>query len=273
MSTRSELSARTPAPHAPARPRASQAATRITTRLERLELPVLLELLALGGSDDPRALAERLARYLPTLQDKPTQRAETETPGDSTSSTASSCLPLLRKVARRLVLKGQLLTRPCHWQLTPTGQKRAELEQLPLVIEVPEPPPPISHRTLQEQLLTIGRLLGRDAAVELEHYDVIWREHPRSPRYSHVFEVQVSGSVDSALTRLLAAWTRFRSRPVLVVFDEHSERFARQRLETAFVHLLPVLQVVTAAEISRLYASLHEQAALLQRIGLVSWHE
>lgn len=254
------------------------------TRLrERLELPLLLELHAVGGADQPLPVLARLLKQpwlsslMPPLPDAIEQAATPSQPElppfqfPTGTLTPQDLKRLLHPTLRRLVQEGQLIMSRQHWQLTVLGIKRVE-EQLTVHLPALTPPPPLSHRLLQEQLLTLGRLLGYDSRLEQEHFDVIWREHPQAPRFSHVFEVQVSGSVDSALTRLQAAWSRFRSRPVLVVFDEASERFARARLETAFVGLLPVLQLLTGAEVARLHQTLSEQEAVLSRLGVGERH-
>jgi hypothetical protein len=125
-------------------------------------------------------------------------------------------------------------------------------------------PQPDRHRALQRLLLDLGALLGKDAALEHESYDVVWRERRGAPRLSHVFEVQVAGSVDSALTRLKRAHEAQRSRLYLVVADERSARFAEARLREAFPELVDELQLVGAGELERLYGALGQGGALLK---------
>lgn len=242
----------------------SRSGTRPQTRpkselRERLELPLLQELAAFGGTDGLESLAQRLWRYVPP-------------PGVGAESVTREGLRLLlRHTARVLLRRGELSRTGRLWHLTPQGKKRLELEGMPVSLELETDAFlsfASSHKQTQQQLLEIGQMLGRDAALEVEYYDVIWRDRPHAPRFSHVFEVQFKGSVDSALTRLKQAWSLGRSRPILVVADARSERVAKERLESAFHELLPVLQLITSAEVARLHASLVPQHAVLERLGL-----
>ena len=95
---------------------------------------------------------------------------------------------------------------------------------------------------------------------------MVWRDTPRSPRLSHVFEVQVAGSVDSALTRLLQAHEAQRSQLFLVIADERSQRFAEERLRRAFPALVPLLTLIGVGELQRLHAALQQQTELLGRL-------
>ena len=115
-------------------------------------------------------------------------------------------------------------------------------------------------------LVEIGRMLGRQAEIEFEYYDVVWRDSPASPRLSHVFEVQVAGSVDSALTRLKHAYDAQRSRVFLIVADERSARFAGRRLTGSFHEIWDAITVIGIGELARLYESLNSQRELLEKI-------
>jgi len=115
-------------------------------------------------------------------------------------------------------------------------------------------------------IVEIGRLLGRYAETEFEYYDVIWRDSPSSPRLSHVFEVQIAGSVDSALTRLKHAYDSQRSRLFLVIADERSARFAGRRLTGSFHEIWDAITVIGIGELERLFESLKSQKDLLDKI-------
>ena len=82
----------------------------------------------------------------------------------------------------------------------------------------------------------------------------------------HVFEVQVAGSVDSALTRLKHAYDAQRSRVFLVVADERSARFAGRRLTGSFHEIWDAITVIGIGELARLYESLNSQRELLEKI-------
>lgn len=124
----------------------------------------------------------------------------------------------------------------------------------------------VSHKDAQLMLVEIGHMLGRHAETEFEYYDVVWRDSPASPRLSHVFEVQIAGSVDSALTRLKHAYDAQRSRPFLVIADERSARFAGRRLTGSFHEIWDAITVIGIGELERLYEALKSQRELLEKI-------
>ena len=115
-------------------------------------------------------------------------------------------------------------------------------------------------------LIELGEMLGRHAEAEYDYYDVVWRDSAASPRLSHVFEVQISGSVDSALTRLKHAYDAQRSRPFLVIADERDTRFAGKRLSGSFHEILEVITIIGVGELKQLYESLKGHSALLEKI-------
>jgi hypothetical protein len=153
--------------------------------------------------------------------------------------------------------------------LTDKGRRRIaqEAEQSPQPGPPSPLPPPPTHQQIQGMLVEMGRWLGRDAQTEFQHYDVVWRSCTESPRLSHVFEVQVAGSVDSALSRLKQAHETQRSRIYLVIADERSMEFATRRLRTAFPEIARVVALVGLGELCRLYEALRPRADLLCRLA------
>jgi hypothetical protein len=227
---------------------------------ERVELPILQELEATGGSDQLRYLYERLARYFPQLT---SEDLEQRTP-----TNRSGWHRVIQRAGRQLAERGELRRERTRWTLTPKGRKRIEDEAMrPSHISVStETQRAVSHKDAQAMLVEIGEMLGRHAEAEFEYYDVVWRDSPASPRLSHVFEVQVAGSVDSALTRLKHAYDSQRSRPFLVIADERSGRFAGRRLSGSFHEIWDAITVIGIGELQRLYDSLKAQEELLVKI-------
>lgn len=228
----------------------------------RIELPILQELRVTGGREQPRYLYERLVRYFPqlTLHDV-THR---------TSAGRSVWSLLVQRAASQLVARGEMKRQRALWEITPRGIRRAESEELQITRDVPETeihqPRTLTHREAQQMLVEIGELLGHYAQLEFEHYDVVWRESENAPRLSHVFEVQVSGSVDSALTRLKHAYDAQRSRPFLVIADERDTRFAGKRMTGSFHEIQRVVTIIGVGELQRLHESLISQKELLTRL-------
>jgi hypothetical protein len=225
----------------------------------RLELPILQELKASGGGDQLRYLYDRLTPYFPQLT--PQDLSERSEAGRSHWHLA------VQRAGRQLEELGELRRSRARWSITPRGLKRVEAEALRL-----EPGQTqvvartLTHKEAQALLVELGLLLGRHAEAKFEHYDVVWRESATAPRLSHVFEVQIAGSVDSALTRLKQAYDTQRSRPFLVLADERDQGFAGKRLSGPFHEIWQVVTVIGVGELQRFYEAVKPQAALLQKL-------
>lgn len=230
--------------------------------LSRLELPILQELKATGGGDQLRYLYDRLARYFPQLMlGDLDERAE---------NGRSHWRRLVQRAGRELEAKGELHRQNSHWTLTAKGLRRIDAEAMQIEFGKPlieAAATKLSHKAAQAMLVEIGLMLGKHAEAEFEHYDVVWRDSAVSPRLSHVFEVQISGSVDSALTRLKRAYDAQRSRPFLVIAGERDKRFAGKRLTGSFHDIWEVITVIGAGELQRLYESMKAHETLLAKIA------
>jgi hypothetical protein len=224
----------------------------------RVELPILQELEATGGSDQLRYLYERLVRYFPQLTPEDLEQR--------TTANRSGWHGVVQRAGRQLADKGELRRERTLWTLTPKGRKRIEAEAMRPMAASTEALRSVSHKEAQAMLVEIGEMLGRHAEAEFEYYDVVWRDSASSPRLSHVFEVQVAGSVDSALTRLKHAYDSQRSRPFLVIADERAGRFAGRRLTGSFHEIYEAITVIGIGELQRLYESLKAQEELLGKI-------
>lgn len=231
-------------------------------KLSRLELPILQELKATGGSDEVRYLYDRLARYFPQLTAEDlSARAEN---GRNRWHRA------VQRAGRELEALGELRRERSQWTLTARGLRHIEAEALRIEFAKPQiekSAKTISHKQAQAMLVEIGLMLGKHAEAEFEHYDVVWRDAASAPRLSHVFEVQIAGSVDSALTRLKHAYDAQRSRPFLVIAGERDKRFAGRRLTGSFHEIWEVITVIGAGELQRLYESLKPHEELLAKIA------
>ncbi|HKQ89860.1 MAG TPA: winged helix-turn-helix domain-containing protein [Blastocatellia bacterium] len=228
----------------------------------RLELPILQELKATGGGDQLRYLYDRLPRYFPQLTSHDLD--------DRAESGRSRWARAVQRAGRQLAEKGELRRERDQWKITAKGLKRVEAEAMTLdapaaAVELKEKT--LTHKEAQAMLVEIGLMLGKHAEAEFEHYDVVWRDAASSPRLSHVFEVQISGSVDSALTRLKHAYDAQRSRPFLVVAGERDRRFAGKRLTGSFHEIWDIITVIGVGELQRLYEALKAQNDLLKKLA------
>jgi hypothetical protein len=229
----------------------------------RLELPILQELKGAGGGDQLRYLYQRLPRYFPQLTGQDlNERAEN---GRSRWARA------VQRAGRQLEDKGELRREKDRWKITARGLKRVEAEAMTL--DAREAPAErkektLTHNQVQTMLVEIGLMLGKHAEAEFEHYDVVWRDSASSPRLSHVFEAQIAGSVDSALTRLKRAYDEQRSRPFLVIAGERDKRFAGKRLSGPFHEIWDIITVIGVGELHRLYEALKIQEDLLKKLAV-----
>jgi hypothetical protein len=227
----------------------------------RLELPILQELKATGGRDQPRYLYDRLTRYFPQVM--PQDLAE------KTSAGRSRWHRVVQIAAKHLLEQGELRRAGAAWELTAKGARRVADEDLqiaPAPLTTDTQARTVTHKEAQAMLVEIGLLLGRQAEAEYEHYDVVWRDSISAPRLSHVFEVQIAGSVDSALTRLKHAYDTQRSQLFLVIADERDHRFAGKRLSGSFHEILAIITVIGTGELQKLYAALKAEQALLEKL-------
>lgn len=208
-----------------------------------------------------RYLYERLPRYFPQLTHQDLEeRAEN---GRSRWARA------VQRAGRQLEEKGELRREKDRWKITARGLKRVEDEAMRLdagADAASRKEKTLTHKEAQTMLVEIGLMLGKHAEAEFEHYDVVWRDTASSPRLSHVFEVQISGSVDSALTRLKHAYDAQRSRPFLIIAGERDRRFAGKRLTGSFHEIWDIITVIGVGELQRLFEALKEHQTLLEKI-------
>jgi hypothetical protein len=227
----------------------------------RIELPILQELEATGGSDQLRYLYDRLVRYFPQLTN--------DDLSETNASGRNRWHALVQRAGRQLIDNQELRREGSRWTITVKGKRRIEEEDMRTVATTPlaqEAPRKVTHREAQQMLIELGATLGFYAEAEYEYYDVVWKESASSPRLSHVFEVQISGSVDSALTRLKHAYDAQRSRPFLVIADERDTRFAGKRLSGSFHEIVEIITIIGVGELKHLYESLKSQKELLEKL-------
>lgn len=208
-----------------------------------------------------RYLYDRLARYFPQLTEQDlNERSE---------GGRSRWRRIVQRAGRELEANGELRREKSEWKLTAKGARRVEAETMRLdakPVRARRESRTLTHKEAQTMLVEIGLMLGKHAEAEFEHYDVVWRDSASAPRLSHAFEVQISGSVDSALTRLKHAYDAQRSRPFLVIADERDKRFAGKRLTGSFHEIWEIITVVGVGELQRLYEALKANDDLVGKL-------
>ncbi|MCY7376675.1 MAG: hypothetical protein LH472_12010 [Pyrinomonadaceae bacterium] len=222
-----------------------------------IEMPILQELAATGGSDDVRFLYERLIAYFPQLNDK--EVAEIKIGTNKNWRTA------VQKAARMLDEKSCLRRNHGFWTLTVKGRETVENESLDFTATKPETEA-TSHAHIQKLLIEIGVFLGFHAAMEFEFYDVVWRETAKSPRISHIFEVQHKGNLDSAFAKLKRAYQSQRTKPFLVISSEKDFNRARQSLFREFQDIESAVTILTFVQVKKIYQNLNSIGEILPKL-------
>ena len=197
---------------------------------ERVELPLLQELAATGGSEHVRFLYDRLVAYFPQLDAAEVRAAS--------NGHRRQWRRLVQRAARALDERREIERDRGRWRLTDKGRRRVADEEIQFTppqagLSENETLAELTHTDVQRMLVEIGRVLGHFAEVEFDYYDVVWREAESSPRLSHVFEVQHKGNLDAALAKLKRAYDAQRTRPFLVVASERDTSRAERQLSLA----------------------------------------
>jgi hypothetical protein len=234
----------------------------------RLEIPILLELKALGGESKPHPLYRSLTSYFPSL-----------TAEDLRARTPAKRFRWRLRVqtaAGRLARKGEIDRESRRWTLTDAGKERAETEDMPIQLFLfsDQGKPPLSHNDIRHRLMKIGEMLGKYSREEYRdgprRYDVVWKESHLSPRISHVFEVQNKGSLENGLANLKHAYDTQRSKPFLIIADEVKagmpECYLLPHLMGSFHEIGDSTVILSGQDIQRIYQSLVSVNDLLNRL-------
>jgi hypothetical protein len=224
-----------------------------------IEMPILQELVAVGGSEDVRFLYSHLINYFPQLSEK------------EIASIRDNSLEAWRKLVQRagkdLDEKGFLDRDRGFWKITEKGKREVEAETEGFVIAKDEQQE-LSHGEIQKMLVSVGESLAFYAETEFEFYDVIWRENKNSVRLSHVFEVQSKGNIDSAFAKLKRAYVLQRSKVYLVLASERDLNRARKSLEREFQDLENVVYILTFSQVKLVFQNLKNVAEILREFLL-----
>ena len=234
--------------------------------IDRIELPVLQELVATGGVDDVRFLYDRLAPYFPQLGADEVRAL--------TNGHRRQWRRLVQRAGKLLEEKRQIERARGRWVITNTGRRRVSDEEIDFSIpDRANPgatPQEVSHADVQQMIIEIGGVLGYYAESEFEYYDVVWREGRESPRISHVFEVQHKGNVDAALAKLKRAYEAQRSRPFLVVASERDTNRAEMQMSVArtgaFHEIGRAATILSFEQLKRLHRALTSVEDILASI-------
>jgi hypothetical protein len=232
--------------------------------VERIELPLLQELVATGGVEHARFLYDRLVAYFPQLGPEEVLAAS--------NGHRRQWRRLVQAAARDLDGRREIERERGRWKITDRGRRRVSDEALQFTLSAHAPLEDAAaegptHTEVQQMLLDIARVLGHAAEAEFDYYDVVWRAAADSPRISHVFEVQRKGNVDAALAKLKRAYDAQRSRPFLVVASERDTNRAERQMSLArtgpFHEIGRVTTILSFEQLRRLHRALTSVEDLL----------
>lgn len=210
-------------------------------------MPILLELVAVGGTDELRYLYERLIGYFPQLSDDEIKSIRT--------ATNKNWRKAVQAAGKVLDEDHYLQRKNGVWTITAKGREIADTESVEITISNAVETP-VSHGKIQNLLIEIGESLGFYAQSEFEYFDVIWRESANSQRISHIFEVQNKGNIDSAFAKLKRAYQSQRTKPFLVVASERDNNRARQSLNREFQDIESAVVILTFVQIEKIHRNL-----------------
>lgn len=224
-----------------------------------IEMPVLQELVATGGSDNLRFLYQRLAAYFPGITEEEISEIK--------NNTNKSWRISVQKTGKVLDQKNFIRRERGFWTVTDKGKAEVEAETKGFAVtEIINNQP--SHSDIQEMLVDIGKSLGFYAALEFEFYDVIWRETPASQRISHIFEVQSKGNIDSAFAKLKRAYQNQRTKPFLILSTEKDLNRAVKSLSREFQDIEKTVTILTFEQIRQVHRNLANIAEIIKEFLL-----
>jgi hypothetical protein len=130
----------------------------------------------------------------------------------------------------------------------PTAERVVRLEEA-------IPPKEDAHKRAQNLVSEIGRLqkfvVETEVALENRRVDVVWRRVQRSAP-SYVFEVQISGNITEAMSKLKYAYEMWNSHIFLVGKPEHKAP-AIQLCDGAFHEIRERMRFLELAEVEELH--------------------
>lgn len=212
-----------------------------------LETPILQELNDIGGTDNVRFLYLRLIRYFPSLSDPEIL----EIKNGSNKKWRSA----VQKAGKVLEEQKYIRRNRGVWQITASGKIAVEAESVGFSVTQTSVKP-LNHQNIQKMIVQVGEILGFYAETEYEFYDVIWRESEKSPRISHVFEVQSKGNIDSAFAKLKRAYDSQRSKPFLILSSERDTNRAIKSLDNEFREIRENITILSFVEFRKIHENL-----------------
>jgi hypothetical protein len=219
----------------------------------------LQELVATGGTDSLRFLYERLVAYFPQLSDREISEIR--------NGQNKNWRNAVQKAGKFLDEKGFIKRNRGVWAITGKGRSEVEAETSGFALTTSNTEN-LSHTDIQEMLVEIGECLNFHAQTEFEFYDVVWREAAKTPRLSHIFEVQSKGNIDSAFAKLKRAYQAQRTKPFLIISSERDLNRARKSLSREFQDIESEVRILTFVQIEQVHQNLKNIAEIIKEFLL-----
>lgn len=229
-------------------------------RVEEIEVPLLLEIEALGGEARPKDIYLKVASHFPQITEQDFE--------EKTVSGSSRWENLVQWARHLLVNAGELERLPRGvWRISSKGRERIRGLAPPVV----EP----THEQLQSWLKEIGEALGRYAVNNYDEgtykYDTIWKPAPNEVLgVTHAFEVQDRGNLNDALIRLQHALDRWNPYLFLVITGERdwhrAERLLNLSLAGSFHRLRGKLKLLAPRTVQEVHSTFVRHRAIIETL-------
>lgn len=125
------------------------------------------------------------------------------------------------------------------------------------------------HKEIQNTIEEIGNILGRFTKGEYRsgpyQYDVVWKE---AQRISHVFEIQVGGNVDNALSKLKDAYYNMGQPNLLLIVASQEDRSRAEQLlsVSADNEFTAAILLISAEQIEEIYKSIVRNPEVFRKL-------
>ena len=128
----------------------------------------------------------------------------------------------------------------------------------------------LNHERLVEMICDIGEVLGFTTRKEISspdavfRYDVLWLEEEYPVK---AFEVELSGNLERALTRLAYAYDERRMELFLIVPSRREQIRVRRLLQGPFRRIKEHTMVLTSSELLNLYDDIMKHEAIIKKLA------
>lgn len=202
-----------------------------------VELPLLIEIEAMGGEARPQDIYPRVTGHFPQVTEADL--------GETISHGMNKWTNRIQWARQNLVIKKELERYPRGvWRITDKGRERLRSGGLlggKVVVEGQEAvrggvvTPPTRHDDLKQKMVDIGNRLRYNTSTEETcvgyRHDVLWKPGPYKRDPSHVIEICDGGSLPKDFDALSVANRELGAKGILVTVDDTDYVKAKQRFE------------------------------------------